>query len=752
MIVDRKNPGIPQIHYTSMGEPIITYLPYPAVRESTGATKKELIETGSKQADCQYSLIVPFHVPSPDRCAQNKKWLDGIITNSQDGEIIIVDNGSCGEWKTILSQYATVKAITSEDAISYSLACNIGARNAIGNTLCFLNSDVEINSKEWSLPFREALQDEGIGLVGASGRKLLSNKWVAGNVRHDNDVDYIEGWCIWIRREIFDLLNGWDERYAPFYFEDTDFSFRVRYSLCKEIMIIPFSKQYINHLGGMTIKRGFEKYRERLLSNKKQFQARWHGVFTPGKGFVEELGIAILIPAHVDERYLVECLESVKASAGSNISVYVGLDRMEFLRRDDYPFAKFIDLDFGNVNQTRNYLVANSIEPLIYFLDADNYLKPGAIEKMKAALLRNDADVVYCKAEILDESTTKWFGNATDGLLNTYQYDSRLLRERNYIDMGSFIRRSALPSGRPFDIDLRSLQDWDLWLRMSASGKKFFYLEEPLYFYRIHDDNLSRGGRHWEESIAKLRLKHGNDIGCKQKKKRISVVTIAKTRAEIDAKIRELSNQTMPVDEFCTSMLPGIPNAWAEAFSKVTGDIIVVTETDAHVVNERFIEDLVSEVHDGEIVKGLEINHRMENFANIAFFAELLKTHRINPEYPFAEDTEWYARLKKDGIVVRHINGGAVVHDRGFATQKQFDRAYEYGRLHVRLIKKHGYYPLEDLIKRFELQKKIAEESLRGIRDELEAKEPMIFDEYSNSKSNRGDRCLENSLDILRLQ
>jgi GT2 family glycosyltransferase len=708
---------IAEVRYNAMMEPIVTYRPKQIVSVDPVKEKKKIVSE-VKSAEYQYSVIVPFHVFSLDRCQQNKEWLDGIVKNSKNAEIIVVDNGSCEQWRGILSQYDSIKVNSFSQSMSYASACNAGAHIATTDIFCFLNSDVEIVSKDWSLPFREALGSEDIGIVGASGRKLLTKKWVAGVVRHEDKIDYIEGWCVWMRRRIFDLLNGWDERYAPFYFEDTDLSFKVRYSLCKKLNLVGGSEQYIKHLGGMTIKHEFDKYRKKLLLNKNVFMNRWGRVFRSGIGFSDEIGIAVLIPAHVKKEYLIECLESVKSNLENGVSVYVGLDRMEFKERSRYGFARFFDLDFGNTNMTRNYLVVESIEPLIYFLDADNRLKTGVIEKMKGELLKNEADVVYCQADILDESKDKWFNNATNGLLNTYRYDPILLRERNYIDMGSLVRRSALPSGKPFDIELKALEDWDLWIRMSTNGKKFFYVEEPLYFYRIHDHNKSRDGGYWEESIAKLRMKYGNDIGFKQKK-RISVVTIAKTQAEIDAKILELSGQTILADEFCTSTLPKLSDAWVEAFSKVTGDIIVVTETDAHVRGPNFIEDLISQIHHGEIVKGTEINHRLENFANIAFFSDLLKQNPITYEYSIAQDTDWYARCKANGVTIRHINGGEVFHDRGFATQKQVGRAYEYGRLHVRLIKKYGYYPLDDLIKRFKLQKRIAEESLRGIRDEL---------------------------------
>src|SRR5699024_9923716 len=42
------------------------------------------------------------------------------------------------------------------------------------------------------------------------------------------EVDYISGASICIRRELWEILDGFDERYAPAYFEDSDLAFSIR--------------------------------------------------------------------------------------------------------------------------------------------------------------------------------------------------------------------------------------------------------------------------------------------------------------------------------------------------------------------------------------------------------------------------------------------------------------------------------------------------------------------------------------------
>ena len=680
-----------------------------------------------KPATESYSLIVPFHV-TEENIQMNKTYLNGIINNNPAAEIIIVDNGSCARWRILMKNQRkmnNLKIISERNSMSYSAACNRGARESTKENLCFLNSDVAFGSDVWAAPFLARLKNDSVGIVGASGRKLRADNWCGDVIQFEGQVDYIEGWCVFMRRAVYDRAGGWNEEFKPFYFEDADLSFTVSYSLKLRLELIPRHEQYLEHIGGSTIKTNFRTTElERLEKNAEIFRNKWGKVFSPGAGFYGDTAVAILIPAHVKEAYLIQCLDSLKEISRRNIGVYVGLDRMKFKHKAKYPFIKFIDMDFGSVNHVRNALIRASIEPLIYFLDADNFIYPGAIEKFKYELLRSGADVAYSQARILDESKDHWFDNQTDGLLNTYPFDPYLLRERNYIDMGSMVRRSALPSGEPFDVENPMLHDWDLWLDMMASGKKFHYIEEPLFAYRIHDSNLTKKKNMWDKSIARLRAKHGSDIGGRKKHPRVSLVTIAKTQAEIDEKKEELKNQTAQIYEFCTSTHPDLARAWVEAFSKVTGDVVVVNECDAHITSNHFIEDLLKELRPGEIIKGMEMNHQWENFANTAFHADLLKRHPVTAKYGIAQDTEWFIQCKANSGRVRHIQGAAVIHERGIATEKQKSRAYDYGRLHTMLIKKYGYFPLEQLVKRHKLQKEIAERNLQGIEDELNAPAP----------------------------
>ncbi len=54
------------------------------------------------------------------------------------------------------------------------------------------------------------------------------------------------------------------------------------------------------------------------------------------------------------------------------------------------------------------------------------------------------------------------------------------------------VRRSALATDRPFDESLASLEDWDLWLKLAAAGRRFLAVPAATVSYRRYEGSMSR--------------------------------------------------------------------------------------------------------------------------------------------------------------------------------------------------------------------------------------------------------------------
>lgn len=164
-------------------------------------------------------------------------------------EAIVVDDGSADETPDALPQVAGVRYHRRAANGGFIAACNDGALLARGDVLVFLNNDT-IAQPGWLEALLATFDEEpGAGLVGAQLLYPDGRLQEAGGVVFDDggawnygrfespddprfaylrDCDYASGAAIAIPRALFAAVGGFDTRYAPAYYEDTDLAFAVR--------------------------------------------------------------------------------------------------------------------------------------------------------------------------------------------------------------------------------------------------------------------------------------------------------------------------------------------------------------------------------------------------------------------------------------------------------------------------------------------------------------------------------------------
>ena len=216
--------------------------------------------------------------------------LESIILNSVnfDYEIIVVDNcSSDGTKELIKSKFKKVIFIESENNCGFGSACNKGHQVANGEYLLFLNPDTELvnNAIRHFLDyFRENQKLIKIGAIGSFlldlklekthsfGKfpsiieelkrflpKIISGaRKTAHQLSQTFEVDYITGANLFIRKELFNNLGGFDEEYFMYY-EETDLQKRMNEAGYKR-MIIEGPK--IIHTQAKSLKKlgAFEKF------------------------------------------------------------------------------------------------------------------------------------------------------------------------------------------------------------------------------------------------------------------------------------------------------------------------------------------------------------------------------------------------------------------------------------------------------------------------------------------------------------
>jgi hypothetical protein len=154
----------------------------------------------------------------------------------------------------------------------------------------------------------------------------------------------------------------------------------------------------------------------------------------------------------------------------------------------------------------RNAGFVRTAAPVVCFLDADDMVAPSFAERMLARLA--GADAAACAYKMMGErgEDLRWLVRPADHDLTV----ERLI-EGNPLGVGGVLLRRAaaerfVTARGLFDESLRVVEDWDLWLRMTAGGAEWAPVErEPLFLCRLRAGSLSRGvERMWRTGLVVL--------------------------------------------------------------------------------------------------------------------------------------------------------------------------------------------------------------------------------------------------------
>ncbi len=242
------------------------------------------------------SVDVSVIIPVFNQLQFTQSSLASIQDNQADQslEVIVVDDSSTDGTEETLPRIPGLVYLRNEENVGFVASCNRGAAKARGNYLVFLNNDTVVTAG-WLSALRETFQFEPhAGLVGSKliypdGRLQEAggiiwrdgSGWNRGKFDDPRkpeynflrEVDYCSAACLMLPKSLFQRIGGFDSRYVPAYYEDTDLAFKVRAAGFK-VLYQPLSEvfHFEGATGGTDISTGTKKHQE---INRKAFAAKW---------------------------------------------------------------------------------------------------------------------------------------------------------------------------------------------------------------------------------------------------------------------------------------------------------------------------------------------------------------------------------------------------------------------------------------------------------------------------------------------
>lgn len=212
-------------------------------------------------------------------------------------ELIVIDDAAPAEDPPLLPALEGLPGLTllrNPDNLGFLRSCNRAAGQATGDWICFLNNDTVVadgwldellDSFCWfpdaglvgpMLLYPNGTLQEAGGIVWQDG-----SAWNYGrNGDPDDpahgfarDVDYVSGACILLPTALFRELGGFDGRYSPAYYEDTDLALAVK-AAGRRVIYQPRAR--VIHFEGISSGRDEESGAKRFQQRNQQlFFRKW---------------------------------------------------------------------------------------------------------------------------------------------------------------------------------------------------------------------------------------------------------------------------------------------------------------------------------------------------------------------------------------------------------------------------------------------------------------------------------------------
>lgn len=225
--------------------------------------------------------------------------------------------------------------------------------------------------------------------------------------------------------------------------------------------------------------------------------------------------ISVIIPTHNRPALLKRAIESVLGQTVPADEIVVVDDASctetkKLVESFGSPNLYYIENVGGRgASSSRNLGVEKASGDYVAFLDDDDVWLPKKIEKQIELISQKNFDAVFSRILIQYENTNISYSTGA----KMHRDALSIICMENFIGatISSVIKRGVFISLGGFDISFPAREEYDLWIRLIASGANISIIEEPLCIsYRSLEkrNRISASISNYEIAIDKLNVKH----------------------------------------------------------------------------------------------------------------------------------------------------------------------------------------------------------------------------------------------------
>lgn len=226
--------------------------------------------------------------------------------------------------------------------------------------------------------------------------------------------------------------------------------------------------------------------------------------------------ISVVMNCYNGEKYLDKSIKSVLGQTYKNWELIFWDNNSSdnsykiYKKFKDKRLKYFRSKSYQKLYQARNEAIKKCKGQYITFIDTDDWWLKTKLKKQVYSLKKHkDYKIIYSNWFVYNEikktkkifnTTGLPFGKISQQLLNNYE-----------LNIGTMMLKRDLFAKYKFNVSYEIIGDFDLFIRLSLKYK-FFVIQEPLAYYRVHKNNFSRNANLYAYELNKWISKNKNRL------------------------------------------------------------------------------------------------------------------------------------------------------------------------------------------------------------------------------------------------
>lgn len=227
----------------------------------------------------------------------------------------------------------------------------------------------------------------------------------------------------------------------------------------------------------------------------------------------QEPGVSVIIPCYNHARFLPYAIQSIEAQTYIDWEAIIVDDgstdnSREVAKRHLNSRICYRYQENRGLSAARNTGIRAARGRYLAFLDADDEWEPCFLSTGVDSLsARKSVSAVVTLTSFIDEFGTRMprVGGQT---IDSNDFRLRLLEGGFFPVHAVLVRTDAVWQAGLFDESLSSVEDWDLWLRITMAGGTMMSIAEPMARYRISTGSMSTNAIRMHTNRLAVLAKH----------------------------------------------------------------------------------------------------------------------------------------------------------------------------------------------------------------------------------------------------